>query len=131
MINLLGLIISVSIIIWALSVIWSIKEMVHSPLNNYDFSLIIISFISVTPIVNTVIAIILTFYNKKQIQKTMKITTIAGITRDIPISDIIDEPRASEYIENRSLLLVRGLGCVFVDEKCEHLKQRIKQEKQK
>lgn len=58
----------------------------------------------------------------------MKITTIAGITRDIPVSEIISEPRASEYLENKSLLVVRGLGCMFVDEECEHLKQRIKQE---
>lgn len=61
----------------------------------------------------------------------MKITTIARITRDIPVSEIIEEPRASKYVKNKSLLLVRGLGCVFVDEECEHLKQRIKQEKQK
>lgn len=60
----------------------------------------------------------------------MKITTIAGITRDIPVSEIINEPRASAYSKNTSLLLVRGLGCMFVYEECEHLKQRIKQEKE-
>lgn len=59
----------------------------------------------------------------------MKITTIAGITRDIPVSEIISKPRASKYLENKSLLFVRGLGCMFVDEECEHLKQRIKQER--
>lgn len=65
MINLLGLIISISIIIWGLSIVWSIKEMIYSPLDNYDISPIIISFIGVIPVVNTVIAIILTFYNRK------------------------------------------------------------------
>jgi len=129
MTDLLGLIISISIIIWGLSTLWSVKEMVYSPLDDYDFSPIIISCIGVIPVVNTVIAIILTFYNKKQIQKNIEITTLAGITRNIPISEIIGEPRASEYKENTSLLLVKGLGCMFVDEECEHLKQRIKQEK--
>lgn len=129
MTNLLGLIISISIITWGLSVLWSVKEMVYSPLNNYDFSPIIISFIGVIPIINIVIAIILTFYNKKQIQKTIEITTLAGITRNIPISEIIGEPCASKYRKNMSLLLVRGLGCMLVNEECEHLKQRIKQEK--
>ncbi len=113
-------------IIWGVSTIWSIKEMVYSSLNNYDFSPIIISFIGVIPIINTVVAIILTFYNKKQVQKNIEITTLAGITRNIPISEIIGEPYASKYRKNMSLLHVRGLGCMFVDEECEHLKQRIK-----
>ena len=62
MTNLLGLILSISIIIWGLSVIWSIKEMVYSQLNNYDISPIIISFIGIIPIVNTLVAIILIIY---------------------------------------------------------------------
>lgn len=103
--------------------------MVYSPLNNYNFSPIIISFIGIMPIINTIIAIILTFYNKQKIQKNIEITTLAGITRNIPISEIIGEPYASKYEKNTSLLLVRGLDCMFVDEECEHLKQRIKQEK--
>lgn len=129
MTNLLGLIIVILIITWGFSVLWSVKEMVYSPLNNYEYSPIIISFIGVIPIINTVTAIVLTFYNKNQIQKSIEITTLAGITRDIPISEIIGEPCPSKYRENTSLLLVRGLGCMFVDEECEHLKQRIKQEK--
>lgn len=60
MTNLLGLIISISIIIWGLSVIWSVKEMVYSPLNNYKYSPVIISFVGVMPIINTLVAIILT-----------------------------------------------------------------------
>lgn len=59
----------------------------------------------------------------------MEITTLAGITRNIPISEITKEPYASKCRKNMSLLFVKGLGCMFVDEECEHLKQRIKQEK--
>lgn len=60
MTNLLGLIISIFIIIWGLSILWSVHEMVYSPLNNYEYSPIIISFIGVIPIINTLVAIILT-----------------------------------------------------------------------
>ena len=64
MTNLLGIILVLFIIVWGLSVVWSVVEMVNSPLNNDEYSPFIISFVSVLPLVNTMIALILMIYNK-------------------------------------------------------------------
>lgn len=64
MTNLLGIILVLFIIVWGLSVVWSVVEMVNSPLNNDEYSPLIISFVSVLPLINTMIALILMIYNK-------------------------------------------------------------------
>lgn len=61
-----------SIVIWGVSVIWSICKMIDSELNSYDFSPLIISFLGVIPLVNTIIAIILSIYEVIQNNKKSK-----------------------------------------------------------
>lgn len=68
MTNLLGIILVLFIIVWGLSVVWSVVEMIDSPLNNYEYSPIIIPFINVLPLINTMVALIIMIYNKTKVK---------------------------------------------------------------
>lgn len=75
MTNLIAIILCLSIIIWGLSILWSICKMVDSELNSYELSPLIISVLGVIPLLNTIIAIILSIYeviqnNKLNIKKS-------------------------------------------------------------